>query len=41
MAKREVSDYHQELFNHFGYNFGFVADLLEKYLENQSSVTEY
>ncbi len=41
MASKEVSKYHQELFNHFGYNFGFVADLLEKYLEDHSSVSDY
>jgi 2-oxoglutarate decarboxylase len=41
MASEEVSKYHQELFNHFGYNFGFVADLLEKYLEDHSSVSDY
>jgi len=33
--------YHKELFDHFGYNFGFAADLLEKYLEDNSSVSEY
>lgn len=41
MNDSEVNKYHQELFAHFGYNYGFVADLLEKYFENQSSVSEY
>lgn len=41
MGEKEVSKYHQELFNHFGYNYGFVADLLEKYFENSNSVSEY
>lgn len=41
MSLKNVSDYHKELFDHFGYNFGFVADLLEKYLEDESSVSEY
>lgn len=41
MDEKEVSKYHQELFNHFGYNYGFVADLLEKYFENSNSVSEY
>ena len=41
MAKKEIADYHKELFNHFGFNFGFVADLLEKYLEDKISVSEY
>ena len=33
--------YHKELFNHFGYNFGFAADLLDKYLADNTSVSEY
>lgn len=41
MNETGVSKYHQELFDHFGFNFGFVADLLEKYLENPDSVSEY
>jgi len=41
MKEKEVTKYHKELFNHFGYNFGFVGDLLEKYLESRESVTEY
>lgn len=41
MKNGNVNKYHQELFNHFGYNYGFVADLLEKYFEDPSSVSEY
>lgn len=41
MNETSVSKYHQELFDHFGFNFGFVADLLEKYLENPDSVSDY
>jgi len=41
MNDKEVSNYHEILFNHFGYNYGFVADLLEKYFDNPSSVSDY
>ncbi len=43
MGKAEINidKFHKELFNHFGYNFGFVADLLDKYLENPEFVTDY
>jgi len=41
MEESLVKKYHKELFDHFGYNFGFAADLLEKYLEDNSSVSEY
>ncbi len=41
MEEQLSKKYHQELFNHFGYNFGFVADLLDKYLEDHSSVSDY
>ncbi len=41
MNEKEISKYHQILFNHFGYNYGFVADLLEKYFDNPSSVSDY
>lgn len=37
----DITKYHKELFNHFGYNFGFVSDLLEKYLEDHNSVSDY
>lgn len=37
----DITKYHKQLFEHFGYNFGFVADLLEKYLEDPESVSEY
>ena len=41
MAQKNIEKYHKELFDHFGYNFGFVADLLEKYMEDSTSVSEY
>ena len=41
MEDQELNKYHKELFEHFGYNFGFVADLLEKYFENHDSVSDY
>lgn len=41
MEENAVNKYHKDLFNHFGYNYGFVADLLEKYLEDRSTVSEY
>ena len=41
MAQQNIEKYHKELFDHFGYNFGFVADLLEKYLEDNASVSDY
>lgn len=41
MDEIEVGKYHKELFNHFGYNYGFVADLLEKYFEDSNSISEY
>jgi len=37
----DSTKFHKELFNHFGYNFGFVSDLLDKYLEDKNSVSEY
>lgn len=41
MKIQKTDDYHKELFTHFGFNFGFVADLLDKYLEDRNSVTDY
>ncbi len=41
MKNQDASNYHKELFAHFGYNFGFVADLLDKYFQNKNSVSEY
>ncbi len=41
MNKNTASEFHQELFDHFGFNFGFVADLLEKYFDNRDSVSDY
>lgn len=41
MEKTKAVGYHKELFNHFGYNFGFVADILDKYLEDRESVSDY
>ncbi|MDP3445071.1 MAG: 2-oxo acid dehydrogenase subunit E2, partial [Ignavibacteria bacterium] len=37
----DISRYHKVLFEHFGFNFGFVSDLLENYLENPESVSDY
>lgn len=37
----DSTKFHKELFNHFGYNFGFVSDLLDKYLEDNNSVSDY
>ncbi|MFA3781522.1 multifunctional oxoglutarate decarboxylase/oxoglutarate dehydrogenase thiamine pyrophosphate-binding subunit/dihydrolipoyllysine-residue succinyltransferase subunit [Melioribacteraceae bacterium 4301-Me] len=41
MKKQDTSSYHKELFAHFGYNFGFVADLLDKYFHDKNSVSEH
>lgn len=41
MEETAVNKYHKDLFNHFGYNYGFVADLLEKFLEDRNSVSDY
>lgn len=41
MEDNVVNKYHKDLFDHFGYNYGFVADLLEKYHEDRESVSEY
>ncbi len=41
MLKNDASTYHKELFEHFGYNFGFVSDLLDKFIEDNESVPEY
>ncbi|MBU2491369.1 MAG: multifunctional oxoglutarate decarboxylase/oxoglutarate dehydrogenase thiamine pyrophosphate-binding subunit/dihydrolipoyllysine-residue succinyltransferase subunit [Bacteroidetes bacterium] len=41
MEESLAKKYHKELFEHFGYNFGFAADLLDKYLDEPSSVSEY
>ncbi len=37
----DVTFYHKVLFEHFGFNFGFATDQLEKYFEDRNSVTEY
>ncbi|MCK9280156.1 MAG: multifunctional oxoglutarate decarboxylase/oxoglutarate dehydrogenase thiamine pyrophosphate-binding subunit/dihydrolipoyllysine-residue succinyltransferase subunit [Melioribacteraceae bacterium] len=37
----DLSKYHKSLFDHFGFNFGFVADLFELYQSNRNSVTDY
>ncbi|MDQ7816874.1 MAG: multifunctional oxoglutarate decarboxylase/oxoglutarate dehydrogenase thiamine pyrophosphate-binding subunit/dihydrolipoyllysine-residue succinyltransferase subunit [Melioribacteraceae bacterium] len=41
MGSKDATKYHNELFNHFGYNFGFVSDLLEKYFDDPESVSDY
>ncbi|MCF8242377.1 MAG: multifunctional oxoglutarate decarboxylase/oxoglutarate dehydrogenase thiamine pyrophosphate-binding subunit/dihydrolipoyllysine-residue succinyltransferase subunit [Melioribacteraceae bacterium] len=41
MEEKNIQKYHSELFNHFGYNFGFVADLLDKFLQDKESVSDY
>ncbi len=41
MENKTINKYHKELFNHFGYNFGFVSDLLDKYFEDRNSVSDY
>jgi len=41
MDKNNLELLHKDLFNKFGFNFGFVADLLEQYLEDKNSVSEY
>ena len=41
IKEKEIEKFQKELFNHFGYNFGFVADLFDKYLDDKNSVTDY
>lgn len=41
MTNKDAAKYHKELFNHFGYNFGFVSDLLDQYFDNPDSVPDY
>ncbi len=41
MKKNSIEDYHKLLFDNFGFNFGFVADIFEKYLEDKDSVSDY
>lgn len=41
MENKELAKFHKELFEHFGFNFGFVADLFEKYLEDKNTVPDY
>ena len=41
MENQVIEKYHKELFNHFGFNFGFAADMLEKYFDEPNSVTDY
>ncbi len=41
MKENGIKKYHKELFDHFGYNYGFAADLLEKYFEDNNSVSDY
>ncbi len=41
MSNKTANSYHKELFEHFGFNFGFVADLMEKYFVDPNSVSDY
>ncbi len=41
MESESLKKYKKELFDHFGYNYGFAADLLEKYFEDKNSVSDY
>ncbi|MFH0734311.1 MAG: multifunctional oxoglutarate decarboxylase/oxoglutarate dehydrogenase thiamine pyrophosphate-binding subunit/dihydrolipoyllysine-residue succinyltransferase subunit [bacterium] len=41
MENNKISQYHDKLFTHFGYNFSFVADLLDKYFLNRTNVSEF
>ena len=36
-----LSKYHKILFEHFGFNFGFVADLFDLYQSDRKSVSDY
>ncbi|MGD8777835.1 MAG: multifunctional oxoglutarate decarboxylase/oxoglutarate dehydrogenase thiamine pyrophosphate-binding subunit/dihydrolipoyllysine-residue succinyltransferase subunit [Ignavibacteria bacterium] len=41
MESEPVQKYKKELFDHFGYNYGFAADLLEKYFQDKDSISGY
>ncbi len=41
MRNKDAASFHKELFNHFGYNFGFVSDLLDQYFDDPDSVSDY
>ncbi|HPN38355.1 MAG TPA: 2-oxo acid dehydrogenase subunit E2, partial [Melioribacteraceae bacterium] len=41
MENFNTSKYNDILFEHFGYNFDFVSDLLEKYFTDKNSVSNY
>jgi 2-oxoglutarate dehydrogenase E1 component len=41
MSEEELKKYHEHLLNNFGSNFGFVAEVLEDYLEDRESVSDY
>ncbi len=41
MENINISQYNDILFEHFGYNFDFVSELLEKYLLDRNNVSDY
>ncbi len=41
MSNEELKKYHEELLQHFGSNFGFVAEVLDEYLTNKDAVSDY
>lgn len=41
MSNEELKKYHEELLQHFGSNFGFVAEVLDEYLTNRDAVSDY
>lgn len=41
MENSKSLQYHDKLFEHFGYNFNFVAELLDKYLLNKKDVSTF
>jgi len=41
MENSNINKYNDLLFEHFGYNFNFVSDLLEKYFNDNNSVSPY
>jgi 2-oxoglutarate dehydrogenase E1 component len=41
MENLSSSKYNDILFEHFGYNFNFVSELLDKYLSDNKSVSDY
>lgn len=41
MENKNISQYSDLLFEHFGYNFDFVSELLEKYFLDRNNVSDY